>query len=67
MKNVMKTIGKDLSILVDLDKKMSKLHKPSEMETESLQAQQRFEATFYSNKLEGNKLTKKEAREAILF
>lgn len=67
IKNVTKSIKVGIKNLVKLDEQFAKLRKPTIMEAESLHAQHRFEATYYSNKLEGNKLTKEEARKAILF
>lgn len=67
MKNIMKDINKGLRELVRLDDKIRKLPQPSEIERESLHSRHRFEATYNSNRLEGNKLTRKEAKEAIMF
>lgn len=61
----MKKDDKQLKKLVDLDKKL-KESPLSSVEQKVLEAENRFEATFYSNKLEGNKLSKYEARKAIL-
>lgn len=38
----------------------------SKAERETLEARDRFESTYHSNRLEGNKLTRKEALEAVL-
>lgn len=62
----MKEMNKKLTQLVNLDKKIEKLPTLSQVEIGYIEAEQRFEATFYSNKLEGNKLSGKEARNAIL-
>ncbi len=62
----MKTLNQKRRKLVSLDKKIEKLTTLSPAEQRYLEADQRFEATFYSNKLEGNKLTKHEARKAVL-
>ncbi|MBI2676874.1 MAG: hypothetical protein HYX21_02945 [Candidatus Yanofskybacteria bacterium] len=67
VKNVKNTLHIGIKQLLKLDDKLAKLRKPTSIEEESLHAQHRFEATYYSNKLEGNKLTKEEARKAILF
>ena len=52
--------------LINLDKKIEKLPKISATEQQILDGEQRFEAVYHSNKLEGNKLSKNEARKAIL-
>ena len=62
----MKKLDKKLKQIVGLDKKMEKAPGLSPTEKDVLQSEQRFEATYYSNKLEGNKLSKDEARKAIL-
>ena len=61
----MKKMNKKLSKLVALDKKIDRSHRPSPVEKQLIEAEQRFEATYYSNKLEGNRLTKNDARKAI--
>ena len=61
----MKKMNKKLSKLVALDKKIDRSHRPSPVEKQLIEAEQRFEATYYSNKLEGNRLTKHDARKAI--
>ena len=55
-----------LSELVELDKKIRQLPKLSKTEEQMLESEELFDATFYSNKLEGNKLSKSEARKAVL-
>lgn len=59
-------IIKDLDYLVQLDRKIKKLPELSQLESELIETEQRFESTYYSNKLEGNKLSKQEARKAIM-
>lgn len=54
-----------LDHLVDLDKKISKLPRLSPEEETIIEADNNFESVYFSNKLEGNKLTEKEARDAI--
>lgn len=63
----MKKMNKKLSRLVALDKKIDKLHQPSLVEKQLIEAEQRFEAAYYSNKLEGNRLTKHDARKAVFL
>ena len=62
----MRTMDKQLKKIVDLDKKIGEIADLTPTEKSMLESEQRFEATFYSNKLEGNKLSKDEARKAIL-
>lgn len=67
----MKTIKGELNDhifdeLIRLDK-TSGMSKISEGERNIIKAQERFEAIYYSNKFEGNKLSKDEARKAILI
>lgn len=66
MKNKI-SINKKIGRLVDLDRKMKNLPEISPVEKQVLDKEQAFEAVYYSNKLEGNKLTKEEARKAILI
>jgi len=61
----MKNLNKKLKDLVSLDQKISKLPPLSAVEEQTVESEQRFEATYYSNKLEGNKLSKDEARKVI--
>jgi len=56
----------EIKKILCLDKKIEKLPKLSPTEKETIENEQRFEATYYSNKLEGNKLSKQDARRAIL-
>ena len=56
----------EIKKIICLDKKIEKLPKLSPTEKEIMEDEQRFEATYYSNKLEGNKLSKRDARRAIL-
>lgn len=62
----MKETNKKLIQLVDLDKKIEKLPTLSPVEKQSIEAEQRFEATYHSNKLEGNQLSESEARNAVI-
>lgn len=59
-------MNKKLIQLVNLDRKIEKLPTLSPVEKRCLETEQRFQATYYSNKLEGNQLSKKEARNAVL-
>ncbi|MFH1192781.1 MAG: hypothetical protein V1656_00480 [Candidatus Jorgensenbacteria bacterium] len=52
--------------LVKLGKALGNSKALSPIEQAELEKEERFEATYYSNKLEGNKLSKHEARRAIL-
>lgn len=61
----MKNIDKKLKKIVSLDRKIDNLPKPSPVEEKMLESEQRFESTYHSNKLEGNTLSKHEARKAI--
>lgn len=61
----MKNLGKKLKSLVNLDQKISKSVPLSPVEEQTVESEQRFESTYYSNKLEGNKLSKDEARRVI--
>jgi len=56
----------EIKKIICLDKKIEKLPKLSPTEREMIESEQRFEATYYSNKLEGNKLSRRDARRAIL-
>lgn len=60
----MKKGDKQLKKLVELDRKIKK-SPLSQVEQKVIEAENRFEATFYSNKLEGNRLSKDEARKVI--
>ena len=62
----MRNLNKKLENLVNLDQKINKLPPLSAVEEQIVESEQRFEATYYSNKLEGNKLSKDEARKIIL-
>ena len=53
--------------LVALDKKTSQLPGLSAVERGVVEVEQQFESVYHSNKLEGNKLSKTEARQAILL
>ena len=61
----MRSLNKKLKNLVSLDQKISKLPPLSAVEEQTVESEQRFEATYYSNRLEGNKLSKDEARKVI--
>lgn len=61
----MKQDNKKIKQLLDLDKKISKLPELSLDEKEALEDEQMFESVYYSNRFEGNKLTKEEARKVI--
>ena len=61
----MRNLNKKLKNLVNLDQKINKLPPLSAVEEQTVESEQRFEATYYSNKLEGNKLSKDEARKVI--
>jgi Fic family protein len=52
--------------LVALDKVTAKLPRLSRVEKDVVEVEQQFESVYNSNKLEGNKLSKAEARQAIL-
>lgn len=60
-------INKNVKGLLELDKKIKNLPELSPLEKKLLDKEQSFESVYYSNKLEGNKLSKDEARKAILF
>ena len=60
------TTDKKIRRLTKLSEKMDKLPKLSPVEERVAEIERRFEATYHSNRLEGNKLTKAEARKAIL-
>lgn len=48
-----------------LDKKLRRLPPPTAVERDVVDAELRFDAVYHSNRLEGNKLTKAEARKAV--
>ena len=54
-----------LEQLISLEKKSSKLPPLSKEEQLIIEADNNFESVYFSNKLEGNKLTKEEAKNAI--
>ena len=60
-------MNKKLIQLIDLDRKIEKLPTLSPVEKKYMETEQRFQATYYSNKLEGNQLSEKEARNAVLI
>ncbi|MGC9968816.1 MAG: hypothetical protein ABSC29_03775 [Minisyncoccia bacterium] len=53
--------------LIELRTEVCKLPRLSPIEKELHEAEVRFEATYHSNKLEGNKLSEDEARSAIMI
>ena len=55
-----------LEQLLSLKEKSSKLPPLSKEEETALEADNIFESVYFSNKIEGNNLTEKEARNAIL-
>lgn len=57
---------KGLEKLVALDREIGKLPKLSPIEKGLIETEVRFESTYHSNKLEGNKLSKDEAWRAII-
>lgn len=65
MKKIISQKGQKLQQLLRLDQKIAKLPKLSSIEGRLLESEHRFESVYYSNKLEGNKLSKLEARRAI--
>lgn len=60
-----KDLVKKLKRLTELDKKISQLPGHSPIEKRVLEADQRFESVYWSNKLEGNKLGKDDVQKAI--
>lgn len=54
-----------LKELISLMRKSSKLPPLSKEEQLAIEADNNFESVYFSNKLEGNKLTKEEAKNAI--
>lgn len=60
-------INKRIKELLELDRKIKNLPELSPIEKAVLDKEQSFEAIYYSNKLEGNKLSKQEARKAVLL
>ena len=66
--NKRKTQGQSkFNRLVRLDEKIKQLPKLSPVEQKLLETEQRFESVYYSNKLEGNKLSKDEAKKAVML
>lgn len=65
MKKTKKRLNESiLDEIVSLDE-ATRRFRISDGEKNVLEAEQRFEATYYSNKFEGNKLSKDDARKAI--
>ena len=62
----MKKLIQKIKQIAALDQKMERLPSLTPIEKDLIENDQRFEATYYSNKLEGNKLSKHEARKAVL-
>lgn len=63
----MNTLKREVKTILKNAKQLEKLPVLSEIEKEQLGANLRFEATYFSNQLEGNKLDKREARNAIFL
>ncbi|MEK7626802.1 MAG: hypothetical protein AAB399_01370 [Patescibacteria group bacterium] len=59
-------VNKGIKQIIDLDRKIKNLPELSRVEKSILEQEQKFDSVYYSNKLEGNKLSKEEARKAIL-
>lgn len=59
-------MDKKIKKILNLDKKIGDFPELSSVEKGMLESEQRFEATYHSNRLEGNKLTKDEARKTVL-
>jgi hypothetical protein len=55
-----------LNHLIDLGKKSAKLPPLSKTEEKIIETDSRFKSVYFSNKLEGSRLTKEEAVNAIL-
>lgn len=66
MTKIMRQKSNKLRQLLRLDREIAKLPKLSPIEGQVLESEQRFESVYHSNKLEGNKLSKLEARKVIL-
>lgn len=66
MKNKTTQFNRKLKSILDLDKRTSKLPALPAVEKKLLETEQFFQANYYSNKLEGNKLSEAEARKAVL-
>ena len=62
----MRKVRQNLKRILKLDQKVKKLPRLSPIENKLAETEQRFEATYHSNRLEGNKLDKNEARKAVL-
>lgn len=62
----LRELSKKIKKLVSLDAKIGKLPRPSPIEKQIIETEERFEATYYSSKLEGSTLTKEETRKAVL-
>jgi len=65
MKATIRRKNGEFNSVLALDKAISRLPKLSSKERQILQDKQRFDSVFYSNRLEGNKLTRNDARKAI--
>ncbi len=59
-------VNKGIKQIINLDRKIGNLPELSRVEKSILEQEQKFDSVYYSNKLEGNKLSKEEARKAIL-
>ncbi len=62
----MKKFNTKLRELVELDREIRQLPKLSPIEKELLNNEIRFESTYFSNKLEGNKLSIDDAQKAVM-
>lgn len=66
MAKKMKKFNTKLRELVELDREIRQLPKLSPIEKELLNNEIRFESTYFSNKLEGNKLSIDDAQKAVM-
>ena len=53
--------------LLELDREIAKLPKLTKFEKELVDADIRFESTYHSNRLEGNKLSPDDAKRAVMI
>jgi hypothetical protein len=60
-------VRRKIRSLIALDRKIKDLPALSTIEKATAEREQAFESVYHSNKLEGNKLTKREAQRAILL
>lgn len=61
----MNATRRKLKQLNALDKKLRQLPPPTPVERDLVDAELRFDAVYHSNRLEGNKLSRAEARKAV--